>query len=142
MEMKMSPIVRKSAKLVSPFLVTYGAYLIVHGHISPGGGFQGGVILAVSVILLITSYGYTLVEKKFSITMVQVLESLSLLFLLLVAVSGLAAGFFFYNYLRGGVPGTLFSGGTVVWLNILIGFEVGAAFTLLFYVLLRGAESD
>jgi len=139
---KMSPIVRKSAKLVSPFLVTYGAYLIVHGHINPGGGFQGGVILAVSVILLITSHGYTLIEKKFSITMVQVLESASLLSLILVAVSGLAAGFFFYNYLRGGVPGTLFSGGTVVWLNILIGFEVGAAFTLLFYVLLRGAESD
>ena len=140
--MKMSPIVRKSAKLVSPFLVTYGAYLIVHGHISPGGGFQGGVILAVSVILLITSHGYEVVEKKFSITMVQVLESASLLSLLLIAVSGLAAGFFLFNYLRGGVPGTLFSGGTVVWLNILIGFEVGTAFTLLFYVLLRRAESD
>ncbi len=138
--MKMSSIVRNSAKLVSPFLVTYGAYLIIHGHVSPGGGFQGGVILAVSVILLITSHGYTTVRKKFRLEMVRLIESTSIVLLIALACAGVIGGSFFYNFLKGGTPGTLFSGGTVALVNSIIGLEVGVAFTLLFYMLLRRAE--
>jgi len=138
--MKMSSIVRNSAKLVSPFLITYGAYLIIHGHVSPGGGFQGGVILAVSVILLITSHGYTAVRKKFKSDIVKVMESTSIVSLIVLASLGAAGGSFFLNFLEKGTAGTLFSGGTVPLVNILIGLEVGAAFTLLFYMLLRRAE--
>ncbi len=138
--MKMSSIVRNSAKLVSPFLITYGAYLIVHGHVSPGGGFQGGVILAVSVILLITSHGYHAVREKFRSTVIKTLESTSVILLIVLASMGAIGGSFFLNVLRGGAAGTLFSGGTVPLVNIVIGFEVGAAFTLLFYLLLRRAE--
>jgi len=138
--MKMSSIVRNSAKLVSPFLVTYGAYLVIHGHVSPGGGFQGGVILAVSVILLITSHGYTTVRTKFRLEMVRLIESTSIVLLIALGCMGVIGGSFFFNFLKGGTPGTLFSGGTVVLVNSIIGLEVGAAFTLLFYVLLRRAE--
>jgi multicomponent Na+:H+ antiporter subunit B len=138
--MKMSSIVRNSAKLVSPFLVTYGAYLVIHGHVSPGGGFQGGVILAVSVILLITSHGYTTVRTKFRLEMVRLIESTSIVLLIALGCMGVIGSSFFFNFLKGGTPGTLFSGGTVVLVNSIIGLEVGAAFTLLFYVLLRRAE--
>ncbi len=140
--MRMSSIVRNSSRLVSPFLVAYGAYLIIHGHISPGGGFQGGVILSVSVILLITSHGYKAVRKAFSVRLVKIVESMSALLIIMISLIGLIFGTYFFNFLRGGEPGTLFSGGTVVLLNILIGLEIGAAFTLLFYVLLRWTESD
>lgn len=140
--MRMSSIVRNSSRLVSPFLVAYGAYLIIHGHISPGGGFQGGVILAVSVILLITSHGYKRVQKAFSVKLVKIVESISALLIIVISLVGLTVGTYFFNFLRGGEPGTLFSGGTVVLLNIMIGLEIGAAFTLLFYVLLRWTESD
>ncbi len=138
----MSSIVRKSARLVSPFLVTYGAYLMVHGHIGPGGGFQGGVILAVSVILLMTSHGYHAVRDKFKTRMVQVLESSSLALLIGLASAGVLGGSFFFNFLKGGEAGTLLSGGTVPLVNVVIGLEVGAAFTLLFYVVLRRVERD
>lgn len=138
--MKMSSIVRNSAKLVSPFLVTYGAYLIIHGHVSPGGGFQGGVILAVSVILLITSHGYVAVRKKFKLKIVRLMESTSVVLLIALASLSALGGSFFFNFLKGGTAGTLFSGGTVALVNSIIGFEVGAAFTLLFYILLRRAE--
>ncbi len=140
--MKMSPIVRTSSKLISPFLVAYGAYMIIHGHITPGGGFQGGVILAVAVILLITSHGYKAVQETFSVRLVKLLESASALLIIVLSMAGLAFGAYFYNFLRGGEPGTIFSGGTVPIFNILIGLEVGAAFTLLFYILLRWTESD
>ncbi|MFW6176341.1 MAG: MnhB domain-containing protein [Thermoplasmatota archaeon] len=140
--MRMSSIVRNSSKLVSPFLVAYGAYMIVNGHITPGGGFQGGVILAVSVILLITSHGYKAVQETFSVRLVKSIESQSVLLIIIMSIIGLAFGSYFYNFLRGGEPGTLFSGGTVVIFNILIGLEVGAAFTLLFYMLLRWTEID
>ncbi|MGM0510326.1 MAG: MnhB domain-containing protein [Thermoplasmatota archaeon] len=138
----MSSIVRNSSRLISPFLVAYGAYLIINGHINPGGGFQGGVILSVAVIMLITSHGYEAVQDIFSVKLVKVIESVSGLLIILTSMIGLAFGAYFLNFLRGGEPGTLFSGGTVVLFNILIGFKVGVAFTLLFYMLLRWTERD
>ena len=140
--MRMSYIVRTSSRLVSPFLVAYGAYMIVNGHITPGGGFQGGVILAVGVILLITSHGYKAVQETFSVRLVKYIESQSLMMMIIISIIGLFFGSYFLNFLKGGEPGTLFSGGTVVLFNVLIGLEVGAAFTLLFYMLLRWTESD
>ncbi|AHF80750.1 Na(+)/H(+) antiporter subunit B [Thermococcus paralvinellae] len=140
--MKMSTVVRTTTKLVSPFLVTYAAYLMVYGHLSPGGGFQAGVILAVSVILLITSHGYKKVRKKFKFKEVGIIESSSAIFLVSLGLVGVLFGGFFYNFLNGGKFGSLVSGGIVPLFNIAVGLKVGAAFTFLFYILLRWVESD
>ncbi len=140
--MKMSLIVRKSSKLLAPFLVAYAAYLLVFSHINPGGGFQGGVILAVSVILLITSHGYKSVKETFRVDLAKKIESFSAVLILLMAIAGLFFGAFFLNFIKGGEPGTLFSGGTVVIFNIAIGLKIGSAFVLLFYTLTRWSESD
>ncbi|MDT8440897.1 MAG: MnhB domain-containing protein [Desulfuromonadales bacterium] len=51
-----SPIIRTSVRLMVPFIQLFGLYVIVHGHYSPGGGFQGGVILGASFILLALAY--------------------------------------------------------------------------------------
>ncbi len=140
--MKMSTVVRKNSKIISPFLFAYGAYLIIYGHLSPGGGFQGGVILAVGIILLLTSHGYKLVHENFREKLVKVTESTAILGILLLGLSGLIFQGLFYNYLRGGTPGTLFSGGTIVLFNILVGLKIGMGFTIVFYVFLRRMESD
>jgi len=50
-------IVETAIRLMVPFIQLYGLYVIVHGHYSPGGGFQGGVVLGASVILLGLAYG-------------------------------------------------------------------------------------
>lgn len=50
-------IVETAVRLMVPFIQLYGLYVIVHGHYSPGGGFQGGVVLGASVILLGLAYG-------------------------------------------------------------------------------------
>ncbi|MEF8831933.1 MAG: Na(+)/H(+) antiporter subunit B [Candidatus Thermoplasmatota archaeon] len=140
--MEMSTVVRKSSKIISPFLFTYGAYLIIYGHLSPGGGFQGGVILAVGIILLLTSHGYRLVHRTFRERLVKVIESTAALGIVLLGISGLIFQAFFYNYLRGGTPGTIFSGGTIVLFNILVGLKIGTGFTIIFYILLRRMERD
>ncbi|MFP4000273.1 MAG: MnhB domain-containing protein [Thermoplasmata archaeon] len=140
--MEMSTVVRKSSKIISPFLFTYGAYLLIYGHLSPGGGFQGGVILAVGVILLLTSHGYTLVRKTFRDRLVKVIESSAVIGIVLLGLSGLLFNSFFYNYLRGGSIGDLFSGGTIMIFNILVGLKIGTGFIIVFYVLLRRIERD
>ncbi|MDL1976783.1 MAG: Na(+)/H(+) antiporter subunit B [Deltaproteobacteria bacterium] len=50
-------IVKTLSRLLIPFMQIYALYVIAHGHYSPGGGFQGGVILAASLILLVITYG-------------------------------------------------------------------------------------
>jgi len=126
---KMSLIARTTSKLVAPFLVTYAAYLMLYGAYSPGGGFQAGVILAVAVILLITSHGYRKVRKRFRKKAVSSLETSSGLgiafLLLLLALTSLN-------------PNENLIGS----FNILAGIKVGAAFVLIFYSLIAFLERD
>jgi len=140
--MKMSVIVRSATRLLSPFLVVYSLYLMVFGHLTPGGGFQAGVIFAASVILLILSRGYKEIRDAFSSHVIRLLESSSILIILLLAITGLGFGGFFFNFIRGGEFGSLFSGGIVPIFNILVGLEVGAAFVFLFYIFLKEVEND
>lgn len=140
--MKMSIVVRTATKLISPFLVVYSFYLMTFGHLNPGGGFQAGVVLAASIILLITAEGYEEIEESFKPQAVRLLEGISAIFIVALAVLGLGFGGFFFNFIPGGEFGNLFSGGIIPFFNILVGLEVGGAFTFLFYILLRWVESD
>ncbi|AMQ19497.1 Na(+)/H(+) antiporter subunit B [Thermococcus peptonophilus] len=135
--MKMSLVVRTTTKLVAPFLVTYGAYLTIYGYESPGGGFQAGVIFAVSVILLMTAYGYRRTRKHFPLMTVQLVESSAALFIVGVALMGLVFGSFFLNFLRPYIPG-----GTIMTFNIGVALKVGTSFILVFYILSRWADRD
>ena len=68
-------IVKTLARLLIPFVVVYALYVIMHGHHSPGGGFQGGVILAASFILLGISYGFGETRKRMSERVAEVFSS-------------------------------------------------------------------
>ena len=61
-----SIIIRTIARILTPFIQLFALYVIMHGHTSPGGGFQGGVILGASFILLAMSYGIDEVRERFS----------------------------------------------------------------------------
>ncbi|AAL81273.1 cation:proton antiporter [Pyrococcus furiosus DSM 3638] len=127
--MKMSIVARTTTKLVAPFLTTYAAYLMIYTTQSPGGGFQAGVILAVALILLITSHGYKSVRKYFRKRVASSLES----------VGGLATiTIFFLTVLLFLRPSEVY----VVPANVFIGLKVGAAFTLMFYALISVLERD
>ena len=138
----MTLIVRTTTKLIAPFLVTYSAYLMLYGHLNPGGGFQAGVILSVSVILLITSHGYDRVKETFHFEELQFIESFTGIFLIILGLIGIIFGGLYYNFIPSGEFGVPASGGTIPLFNAMIGLKVGATFTLLFYILLRWVESD
>ncbi|MBW1833257.1 MAG: Na(+)/H(+) antiporter subunit B [Deltaproteobacteria bacterium] len=59
-------IVKTLSRLLIPFMQIYALYVIAHGHYSPGGGFQGGVILGASLILLVITYGLNNALRKMS----------------------------------------------------------------------------
>lgn len=69
-------IVKTLARLLVPFIVIYALYVVMHGHHSPGGGFQGGVILAASFVLLAISQGLDKIRQRLSEKTAGILSSL------------------------------------------------------------------
>ena len=73
-----SKIIRTIVQKLFPFIVLFGLYLISHGHLSPGGGFQGGVVIGTAIILLALSYGIEKTVKKFENKRLRMLEKLGI----------------------------------------------------------------
>ena len=93
-------IVKTVCRLLAPFIQLFGLYVIMHGHSSPGGGFQGGVILASSFILLAIAYGIDEVKRRFSLTALTTLTSAGVLLYAGIGVLCLLLG---ANYLDYGI---------------------------------------
>ncbi|MBW1999004.1 MAG: Na(+)/H(+) antiporter subunit B [Deltaproteobacteria bacterium] len=69
-------IVKTVSRVLTPFIVLYALYVVMHGHYSPGGGFQGGVILAASFVLLTISFGFEKTKERMSDKLATILSSL------------------------------------------------------------------
>lgn len=135
----MTVIVKKVTELMCGVIFLYGIYIIIHGHLTPGGGFAGGVIIAGSFILLILSFGSEFVALKKEETGSSILESSAIFAFLVIAVLGIiigGAGIFFVNFLPGGTIGELISAGVIPLYNIAVGMEVAAAILTIFLALL------
>jgi multicomponent Na+:H+ antiporter subunit B len=133
----MSIIVKKVSQLITALIFMYGIYIITHGHLTPGGGFAGGAILAGAFILLVLANGSELLKLKQKEEGSSLTESLAILAFLLLATLTLFFGtyVFFNNYLPGGTVGNLISAGIIPIYNIVIGIEVGAALFTIFLAL-------
>lgn len=133
-EPQQSVIVRSLCRFLVPFIQLFGLYVIVHGHSSPGGGFQGGVILAASFILLSIAYGLDAMRARFSPTSLVVLTSLGVLIYggIGVVCMLLGANFLDYGVLPGAEPRSL---GMLV-IEIGVGVTVMAAMVSIFQELI------
>jgi multisubunit Na+/H+ antiporter MnhB subunit len=134
----MTVIVKKTAQLVAGMIFMYGIYVIVHGHLTPGGGFAGGVIVAGSLILVTLAYGgdfLKLVKEEAGTTIV---ESMATLMVISIAAAGFLFGthIFFNNFLPKGVVGQLVSAGVLPLYNIFVGTEVAASIFIIFLSLI------
>jgi multicomponent Na+:H+ antiporter subunit B len=126
-----------SRKLV-PFVLLFGFYVISHGHLSPGGGFQGGVVLASGVMLLALSRGLEPALRSFPAGPLSLVETLAFFLILAMGLAGLLAGkSFLGNFLPLGRPGQVPSAGFIFFFNLLIGLEVGVGVSLILFCLLR-----
>jgi multicomponent Na+:H+ antiporter subunit B len=136
--MRSSKIIRTIAQKLFPFIVLFGFYLISHGHLSPGGGFQGGVVLGTAIILLALSHSIEQTEKKFKGRWLNMLEKLGILTLIFLGFLGIFFGYsFLSNFLPLGKPGQIASGGLMLLFNISIGIKVAAGVSVIFYALVR-----
>ena len=143
-------IVRSLADSYLPIALVLGFYVILHGNISPGGGFQGGVLAASGVLLLYLGYGFRGVATAVNMERMHKLEAIGALAYVFFAMLGIFAG---YNFCRNilwnsGEIGDLWSAGTISLMNYAVGFKVltGVGFLLLLIIALlstdEGHEDD
>ena len=134
----MTVIVKKTTQLIAGIIFLYGIYIILHGHLTPGGGFAGGVILAGSFILLILASGSDFLHLVRDEQGSTLYENLAILVVRFLALSGLLAGVnvFFANWLPHGTPGELLSAGILPLYNIFVGIEVAASILTIFLALI------
>jgi multicomponent Na+:H+ antiporter subunit B len=117
--------------LVGP-VVLFGLYMVAHGHLTPGGGFQGGVVLATGALLVFLSGEYVTLRRVRPVALIDLSESSGAGGYVAVGLLGLAAGAaFLQNVLPLGQPGALFSAGTILPLNLAVGLEVAGGLVLL-----------
>ena len=100
---EMSKIVRTIAGIAFPFSMIYGLYVIAHGHLTPGGGFQGGAIVASALAMLLVAFGSKWTVGKIKEKNLSVLESVGAISFIALALFGLIFGIkiFFNNFLTG-----------------------------------------
>ena len=119
------------AVLVGP-LIVLGVYIVVTGHLGPGGGFQGGVILASGLLLVYAAGQVVALERVEPTSLVEVAEATGAMAYALVAVGGLVfAGAALENFLPFGTRGQLLSSGTIAVLSVGVGLEVTGAVALI-----------
>ena len=132
----MTLIVKTITRLTVGLILLYGIYIVLHGHLSPGGGFAGGVIIALSFVHLMLAFGREVALKKISQSAASILESLGALMFLTIALLGFLGGYFFFNFFwHKGEPFNLFSAGIIPLCNIAISLKVGAGLFAIFVVL-------
>ncbi len=130
----MSVIVRTISRVVAPVALAFGAYVIMHGHLTPGGGFQGGAVVASVVALLVVAFGAERWKKWIKVLLP--LEDTAALAFVILAFLGVGATFF-RNVLAGSGglfgapvpqpgpnPGALNTAGTLPLMNWAVGFKV------------------
>jgi multicomponent Na+:H+ antiporter subunit B len=119
------------AVLVGP-VVLLGIYVVVHGALTPGGGFQGGVLLGGGLLLVYAAGQVVAVQRVRPIALVEVADAAGAAAYVVVAIGGAVFGVAVMdNVLPFGTAGSLLSGGTVPVLSIAVGLEVTGAVTLI-----------
>ena len=122
-----SRIVKTATRALFPFILLFGVYVILYGHLSPGGGFQGGVILAIAVLLTVVTFGKSRLQPF--VPHLLCIEVVGVTLFVFVGLSGIVSGKQFLTNL-----------GTIPLLNIIIGIKVFAGVVLM-YIFLVGWES-
>lgn len=144
MEKGMTGIVKTVARLISGVVFVFGIYLVTHGHLTPGGGFAGGTVIAGSFILLVLAFGDDIMHLRRVKEGSSALENMAILAFLLAGVLGMVLGtkVFYANFLARGVVGELVSAGIIPVFNILIGLEVAAALFTVFLAFVIFKEEE
>ena len=133
-------MLKTASKMLFPIIMLFGIYVMIYGHLSPGGGFQGGVIIASGVLLLLIS------DKSFEVphAMIVALETFAGVSYVLIGLIGLLIlDKFLGNFLSPDISdmGLLFSGGIIPIIYIIVGIKVGSEMSLIVQNLIKRGEN-
>jgi len=119
-----SEILQTAAKVLTPAIFLLGIYVFINGHLTPGGGFQGGAIVASGLVLMLLARP----DMKISHTVIHVVESISGFAFVFIGILGIfyAGGFLDNSLISLGTFGTLLSAGAIPIIYIFVGLKVGA----------------
>jgi len=132
----MTFIVKTITNLIIGFMLVFGAYVVLYGHITPGGGFPGGVMIALTYILITLAYGRKVVESMVSGVAGSIGDDFGALAIIILGFTGLwIGGTFLFNFLPKGTPFELFSAGHIMIYNLAIMLKVGMSLYIVFLAL-------
>ncbi len=130
-------ILQMAARILTPLSVIFGIYVVLNGHISPGGGFSGGAIIGTGLILYLTAFGFARTGAFMTERLIKTLTVSALTFYCF------AKSYSFYtganhlpSFITPGVPGAILSAGLIVYLNVCVGIVV-ACTMYTFYTMFR-----
>jgi multicomponent Na+:H+ antiporter subunit B len=128
-------LLKIAVDILFPVIVLFGFYIIIHGHLSPGGGFQGGVIIASAYLLMLLAKGD---ELTLNHKIIKLVESLSGIGFILFGILGVIfVDIFLGNFLPLGTIGKLYSGGIIPLIYLFVGIKVSAEITALVEYFIR-----
>lgn len=151
----LSKIVRTVANQLILFILIFGLYVIAHGHLTPGGGFQGGAVVVSGVVMLLVAFSSEDLKKSVRERTLSIMESTGALIFAILGFAGLGT-VFFYNFLVGSpifgrIPptgansGDFWTGGFIPLMNFAVGLKVIAglsAVVLAIALFARGEEME
>lgn len=121
------PSTRLFGLVMLPLVALGGLYIVDHGQLSPGGGFQGGVILATALHVMYVAADYSALRRLRPLAVFEVADSVGAVSFAVLGFAGMLAGsVYLANVLALGNFNHLVSGGTVPLFNAAVGLEVGA----------------
>ncbi|MDE5908803.1 MAG: hypothetical protein K2H52_08730 [Lachnospiraceae bacterium] len=136
-EPKNDVILQGTAFVLCPIIFIFGIYVILNGHLSPGGGFSGGAILGAGLILYTSAFGFKKTQRFFNELIYKIAKITAL------CMYGIIGSYFyimgangFDNHIPLGIPGHILSGGIILPIDICVGLEV-ACTMYAFYALFR-----
>ncbi|HOW05550.1 Na(+)/H(+) antiporter subunit B [Methanospirillum hungatei] len=154
MSNSLSKIIRTTADVMFLFITVFGFYIVLHGHLTPGGGFQGGAVIATGFILLIVAYKLDDFLGWFQKRIFQNCEMSGLVLFIGTALAAIPLGYlFFMNFLNGtgglfgqtvnfGInPGFLNTAGTIPIMNVAVGIEVLGGLSIIILYMTSGIRS-
>jgi multicomponent Na+:H+ antiporter subunit B len=132
----LSKMVRTVANQLIVFILIFGLYVIAHGQLTPGGGFQGGAVIVSGVVMLLVAFNAHELKKSLRERSLSIMESSGALMFAALAFAGIGTAFF-YNLLvgtpifghvppTGANPGDIWTGGVVPLMNLAVGIKVVA----------------
>ena len=139
-------IVKCGADMYLPFAIVFGLAVILFGTVSPGGGFQGGVIASSAAILIYLGYGFKTMKSAINPHLMHKGEAVgAIAYIALAAIGLIAGGNFVRNAIYANGPaGNVISAGTITFMSWAVGFKVltGVAFLMMLLLSLLGGNQD